>query len=150
MVDPAVRRARADDARELETLEGRARAGLEEMRGGARLLDEYPPIGSGWADVIDSPSWRVLVGEIDTVIVGYLALELPPGSRSAVVREVWVEPEARGLGFGDELLIEAIDLARAAGADAIDATALPGDRETKNLYERNGATARKIIVSKQL
>lgn len=150
MVDPAVRPARADDGAALETLERRARAGLETMRGGARLLDECPAIGPAWASLIDSASWRVLVGEIDAVIVGYLALELPLHSASAVVREVWVDPEARRLGFGDELLAQAIELARAAGAGALDATALPGDRETKNLYERNGATARKIIVSKQL
>ena len=32
----------------------------------------------------------------------------------------------------------------------VEGTALPGDRDTKNLYERAGITARKIIVSTRL
>jgi len=32
----------------------------------------------------------------------------------------------------------------------VEAEALPGDRETKNLYERAGITARNIVVSKRL
>ena len=60
--------------------------------------------------------------------------------------QVYVTPEARELGFGDGLLEAAIELARAQGAVAIEAEALPGDRETKNLYERAGVTARKLVV----
>jgi hypothetical protein len=32
----------------------------------------------------------------------------------------------------------------------LEGTALPGDRDTKNLYERAGVVARKIVVSKPL
>jgi len=54
------------------------------------------------------------------------------------------------VGFGDEMLAEAIAATLAAGGAVIESFALPGDRETKNLYERAGVTARKIIVSKRL
>ena len=63
-----------------------------------------------------------------------------------MVRQVYVEPEARELGFGDELLATALDIARARGCTALQATALPGDRLTKNLYERAGITTRKLTV----
>jgi hypothetical protein len=60
-----------------------------------------------------------------------------------------VAPEAREVGFGDVLLAEAIGAIRSSGGVCIESFALPGDRDTKNLYERAGVTARKIIVSKR-
>jgi ribosomal protein S18 acetylase RimI-like enzyme len=63
---------------------------------------------------------------------------------------VFVRVEARELGFGDELLAEAVETTRQAGGAVIESFALPGDSDTKNLYERAGVTARKLIVSKRL
>ena len=40
--------------------------------------------------------------------------------------------------------------AREQELTALDALALPGDRETKNLYERSGLVARLITVTKKL
>ena len=68
----------------------------------------------------------------------------------AHVDQVYVTPEARQLGFGDALLELAEGAGRAAGADFLEGHALPGDRETKNLYERAGITARLITVSRAL
>ena len=59
---------------------------------------------------------------------------------------MYVEPEARELGFGDDLLAMATAAARDRGCVALEATALPGDRMTKNLYERAGITTRKLTV----
>jgi ribosomal protein S18 acetylase RimI-like enzyme len=84
------------------------------------------------------------------VLVGYLQLEHCDHEDIGNVRQVWVEPDARELGFGDELLAAAIEHLRQHGATTIESFALPGDRDTKNLYERAGVTARKIIVSKRL
>ena len=67
-----------------------------------------------------------------------------------LIDEVYVSPEARELGFGDELLAIAIAAARERGARTLDALALPGDRNTKNLYERAGIKARLITVSTPL
>jgi GNAT superfamily N-acetyltransferase len=68
----------------------------------------------------------------------------------ARIDQVFVTPDARELGFGDTLVEVATDAARAAGATVIEGEALPGDRETKNLYERAGITARLITVSRRL
>jgi len=66
------------------------------------------------------------------------------------IRDVWVTPEARELGFGDALLAAVIDEARTTSAIGVEGEALPGDRHTKNLYERAGIVARLIVTYKAL
>ena len=150
-MDPIVRRAAPGDVGPLAVLEAEARAALVEARGGARWLDEHPAVGDGWAAAIASGGVFVAVldvGDGPGMVVGYLELvvELP------IVRvdQVYVTPDARELGFGDALLEAATEAATAAGARVLEGTALPGDRETKNLYERAGITARMITVSRAL
>jgi GNAT superfamily N-acetyltransferase len=137
-----IRPLEPDDVGEVAALEATARAALADQRGGAALLAEQPAVGD-WTGV--PTTW---VGTLDGLVVGYLQLLLR--GTVAEVRQVYVLPEARELGFGDALLEAASDAARAAGCRAIEGVALPGDRETKNLYERAGITARKIVVSKRL
>jgi len=81
-------------------------------------------------------------------VVGYLVLELD--LPIATVDQVYVLPDVRELGYGDALLEAATAAAVEAGAHVLEGTALPGDRDTKNLYERAGITARLIIVSRPL
>ncbi len=45
---------------------------------------------------------------------------------------------------------EAIEAGRRAGMRLLEGEALPGDRDTKNLYERAGIKARLITVSIEL
>jgi GNAT superfamily N-acetyltransferase len=142
-----VRRAVATDAAQLAELEGAARHHLIEQRGGAALLAEQPAVGD-WAAAIEDHSRWLGVAELDGFVVGYL--ELAFSGDIAVVRQVYVQPEARELGFGDGLLDAARTEALRHGCSALEGFALPGDRETKNLYERAGITARKIIVSTRL
>jgi GNAT superfamily N-acetyltransferase len=66
------------------------------------------------------------------------------------VDQVWVTPEARECGFGDELLATVIARAQERGAIAVEGESLPGDRQTKNLYERAGIVARLITTYKSL
>jgi GNAT superfamily N-acetyltransferase len=147
VIDPDVRSARPDDADALRLLEAEARAGLVAVRGGARWLEEHPPIESRWTQAIEQHD--VFVAELDgSVAVGYLLLELV--DEVAMVAQVYVTAEARQLGFGDALLDAATDRARHRGARLLEGHALPGDRETKNLYERAGITARLITVSRAL
>ena len=63
---------------------------------------------------------------------------------------MYVEQEARELGLGDTMVEHAIATVREAGLEGIESVALPGDRETKNLFERAGLTARLITVYKTL
>ena len=92
---------------------------------------------------------NVYVAVIDDVVVGYLVADLG-ADRVVRVDQVWVTPEARELGFGDGLLALAISDSRVNGALAVEGQALPGDRQTKNLYERAGIVARLITTFKWL
>ena len=144
-----VRPARPDDDAAIAQLEAEARAALVDTRGGNALLAEQPAVDD-WHSVIGSADRRVWVATIDDVVVGYLELVTPASGGTGVVRQVYVHPEAREVGFGDYLLAEAIAAIQQMGGAAVESFALPGDRDTKNLYERAGVTARKIIVSKRL
>jgi GNAT superfamily N-acetyltransferase len=145
VIDPLVRPATLEDAEQLRELEHEARAALVGQRGGDRWLDEHPLIGDRWPRV----SSDVYVGTIDEVVIGYIVADL---GDDGIVRidQVWVTPEARELGFGDALLAVAIDVARESGAVAVEGQALPGDRHTKNLYERAGIVARLITTFRRL
>jgi ribosomal protein S18 acetylase RimI-like enzyme len=93
---------------------------------------------------------EVYVGTIDDVVVAYIVAEL--GDDHIVrIDQVWVTPEARELGFGDELLATVMELSEGQrGAVAVEGQALPGDRHTKNLYERAGIVARLITTFRRL
>lgn len=142
-----VRPAQPGDTGVLGVLEREARDGLRDVRGGAALLAEQPPVDD-WGARLDDPATAVFVADLDGHVVGYL--ELAVRDATAEVRQVYVHPEARELGFGDDLLAAALDAGRAWGCTVIEGTALPGDRDTKNLYERAGITARKITLSRPL
>lgn len=144
MIDPIVRAARPSDAGELAALSTAARDALVDQRGGPRWLDEHPGTPDRAVVVDDGPA-TVLVADLDGLVVGYLVAIVD----GPIVRidEVYVRPEARELGFGDALLAEALEVGRRAGVTLVEGEALPGDRTGKNLFERAGITARKIIVS---
>jgi ribosomal protein S18 acetylase RimI-like enzyme len=146
MIDPVIRSLGPADLEQLAELQDEARAALSDQRGGTRWLDEHTD--RQWERRPDAVT--VIVGELDGVLTGYLLLEHVPGAVVASVEEVFVAEWARHLGYGDGLLAEAVARATAAGAAYLEATALPGDRETKNLYERAGITARAITVSTAL
>ena len=147
MIDPVVRRATAADAAPLGELEREARAALVGQRGGERWLVEHPASDGGWGR--QSSDADVFVGVIDDVVIGYLVASV---GDDAILRidQVWVTPQARELGFGDELLAQAIENGRSVGAIAVEGQALPGDRHTKNLYERAGIVARLITTYRPL
>ncbi len=149
MIDPTVRRCGGGETEiaDLVLLELEARAALVDQRGGARWLVEHPIVGDGWNDRCrESDVW---LAHIDDVVVGYMVADL--GSDHIVrIDQVWVTPQARELGFGDGLLAAAIESARERGAVAVEGQALPGDRQTKNLYERAGIVARLITTYREL
>ena len=147
MIDPTVRLATAADADQLSELELEARAALIGQRGGDRWLVEHPPIDGAWSQRLDDAD--VFVGSIDDVVIAYLIAAVGD-DKILRVDQVWVTPEARELGFGDALLETAIDHGRRHGAIAVEGEALPGDRHTKNLYERAGIVARLITTYRSL
>ena len=66
------------------------------------------------------------------------------------IEGVFVHPDAREVGCGDALVDEARNVAKERGGRRLEAIALPGDRETKNLYERAAITAKAITVAVDL
>ena len=138
----------SQDVDVLVLLESEARLSLKEFRGADRLAIEVPEIGSRWSQVLTDGAMFVLVGCIDSVVMGYLiARKL---DQLATIEQVFVTNDARNLGVGDALVSATLSWAREQNLTALDALALPGDRETKNLYERSGLVARLITVTKKL
>lgn len=142
MIDPVVRDAERRDVPELIWLEGIAREHLPGQRGGDLWLARRPAESPSWASV---DAGDVVVGVIDDVGVGYLRFHVDDGV--LYVDDVFVHPGAREVGLGDALLAAAIERGAARGATRIEAEALPGDRDTKNLYERAAITAKRITLS---
>ncbi|MFW2332588.1 GNAT family N-acetyltransferase [Ilumatobacter sp.] len=146
MIDPEVRPAAPGDSEQLQWLEAEAREALTDQRGGGRWLTTHPARAEHWPGVIDSDV--VHVAHIDGVVVGYLVLVVD--DVVAIVDDVYVSPQARELGFGDALLDAGIESARERGCALLEGASLPGDRNTKNLYERAGIKARLITVSTEI
>ena len=138
----------SQDVDVLVLLESEARLSLKEFRGADRLAIEVPEIGSRWPQVLTDGAMFVLVGCIDSVVMGYLIAR--KFDQLATIEQVFVTHDARNLGVGDALVSATLSWAREQNLTALDALALPGDRETKNLYERSGLVARLITVTKKL
>ncbi|MGD9702652.1 MAG: N-acetyltransferase family protein [Acidimicrobiia bacterium] len=148
-MDVAARLARSSDAPAIATLEADARLSLAEQRGGPeRLAGCTPGDAAAWAQRADDPDWHVVVGTLDDVVVAYAAARTR--HEVATVTQLYVEPGARDVGIGEALIEELLAWAPTTGAKALEATALPGDRQTKNLFERFGMKARAITVSRRL
>ena len=149
-IDPTVRPAHIVDTPVLLDLDAQYRNLLLDQRGGIAWLAEHVPLVTlPPQDVVESS----FVGEIDGAVIGFLRGTvdfIPTRGMVYTVDRVFVVEQARQLGFGDALLAAAMELAVSTQCVAIEANALPGDRETKNLYERAGITARNIIVSRPL
>lgn len=146
------RRASESDCEVLEVLESEARANLDHFRGGIRLGDEFELVGKRWASVIADSSTNTFVAGVDETVMGYLAAKLSQtkSGKIATIEQVFVTKDARNIGIGDALVSATIAWARTESLVALDGFALPGDRETKNLFERSGLVARLITVTTDL
>lgn len=107
----------------------------------------------GLAPYVAGGEAAAYVGTIDGVPVGVATVRvdgLRDGGRLAVVDELFVESEARGVGVGEALMDAVVDFAEAHRCLGIDAVVLPGNREAKNFFETFGLTARAIVVHRSL
>lgn len=150
----AVRAATHEDIDQLAEAHRHGQAAVADARGGALdtlLKGRAEPIGESFANDIDADGVHVDVGLGDGVFVGYCVMSiraLRNEDTLAVVTDLWVHPEARGVGVGYALMRNAADRAQELGCVGIDARALPGDRATKNFFESFGLVARAIEVNK--
>jgi GNAT superfamily N-acetyltransferase len=132
------------------------RAELRTQRGGPlwALREAAPePVEAMVRELLARADALVAVGTIGDAVVGYgtVALEtLRDGARLGVIGELFVEADARAVGVGEAIAGQLIAFCEDAGCVGIDATALPGHREAKNFFERNGFTARALTMHKRL
>jgi GNAT superfamily N-acetyltransferase len=145
----AARRAEPGDAQRVAELASEAAAGVASQRGGALYLDGLMPFAS--AD-LDRPDVLTVAGTIDDVVVGYAVVRLRSAGEGVigVLDALFVEEAAREVGVGEAMMDLVIGWCGGHGCIGIDAVALPGDRATKNFFERFGLTARAIVVHRRL
>jgi ribosomal protein S18 acetylase RimI-like enzyme len=152
----AARPATPADVPTLVTLARALRAELRELRGGVlwETREAAPePLDAVFAELLTRGDACVIAGTIDGVTVGYGAVgveTLRDGTRLGVIRELFVEPEARAVGVGEAIAEQLVGFCTQQGCQGIDATALPGHRAAKNFFERAGFTARALTMHHRL
>ena len=144
--------ASIDDVTRLVELARSARLELGPMRGGV-LWETRDAVGeplevvfSAWISGSDA---LVVAGCIDDVIIGIGVVEIEPlrdGSLLGVIRELFVEEGARGVGVGEAMTNDLVRYCVERGCTGVDAHALPGHRATKNFFEDQGFTARALTM----
>ncbi|HUP85498.1 MAG TPA: GNAT family N-acetyltransferase [Acidimicrobiales bacterium] len=152
----AARPATPTDVPALAALAERAIAELAPTRGGAVFVareGRAEPLASTLGADVEDPSVCVLVGTIDATPVGYAVGRsevLRDGSTLGVITDLYVEAGGRSVGVGEAMMGSLLDFFREAGCAGVDATALPGNRATKNFFEESGFTARLLVMHHRL
>jgi len=155
-VSVSVRRATREDVGFVSASHRIAHEAIQDSRGGAldTLLHGRPdPLEEAWDAHVADAGYALLIGEVDGTSVGYSAIErqdLPNGTAIALITDLWVHSQARGVGVGAALMHEIEQVASQWGATGLDSRALPGDRVTKNFFESFGLVARAIHVHRSL
>ena len=130
------------------------RAELRSSRGGTlwETREARPePLDDAVVELSNRDDALVVVGTTEEAVVGYGIARwevLRDGTRLGVIEEIYVEPEARAVGVGELLVEQLVAFCTDAGCVGVDATALPGDRQAKNFFERAGFTARSLVMHK--
>lgn len=106
-----------------------------------QLSASAPPLdAAALTAIVAARASTVLVARVDGRIAGTLTLAMfpiPTGLR-AWIEDVVVDSSARGHGVGKALTLEALDIARKAGARTVDLTTRPSRVAAGHLYERVG------------
>lgn len=151
-MEETARPARPGDLPVLVHLAEACVAELAPARGGAIWAGREArpvPAGPSLERDLTRDDARVVVGEVDGIVVGYAVVQAEPlrgGETLGLVSDLYVAPDFRCLGVGEVMLGEVLRWAEAHGCCGVDAVALPGMRETKNFFESFGLVARAILV----
>lgn len=122
------------------------------MRGGGMWSRREARADAGteaYRALLDDPHAIVVVGTIDRVVIGYgvcVIEALRDGSRLGSIPELFVTPEARAVGVGEQILERLVAECRARSCTGVDTVALPGHRAAKNFFEGAGFTARALVM----
>lgn len=131
------------------------RVNLEGARGSELWLKRdavAEPLEPWIGAAIEDPCRLVQLGCIDDVplAVTLVVADQIGDSLVAVVRELYVTPDARGVGIGEAMMVAVMEWAAEQGCAGVDGYALPGDRATKNFFESFGLVARGIVVHRNI
>ena len=96
-----------------------------------------------------SPDVVCIAGGAGDTTFGLLSM-YEVGERGWFIDLLYVQPEARGVGIGSAMMEVAVAAVKQRGGQRLNAATLPGDRSTKNLFERHGLVAQMITVGKTL
>lgn len=147
--------SRADLPRIVELARGLRRE-IRDIRGGPLWATHEglaEPLDAAYGELLDDELAHLLVGTIDDAAIGFAAGRvdrLHDDSALGVILDLYVEPEARGIGVGEALVDELVDWFGGHGCVGVDAWALPGHRMTKNFFEGHGFVSRGIVVHRPL
>ncbi|MFV2039248.1 MAG: GNAT family N-acetyltransferase [Acidimicrobiales bacterium] len=131
------------------------RADVVAARGGRLWVEREAvsePLEGHIGEAIADERWLVQLGFIDRVPLGITLVETEKVAAGvlAVIRELYVTPEARGVGLGALMLDSVLTWAGTRECSGLDGYALPGDRATKNFFESFGLVARGIVVHRSI
>lgn len=110
------------------------------------------PIESSLAALLADADSMIVMGTIDRVPLGFLWMRIEDllpqaaGARVGVARLIFVEPEARGVGVGEQMITMVMTDFRSRGIRLFDSHVSPGHRLAKNFFESNGYSARRIVM----
>lgn len=104
-------------------------------------------------DDLQSDDHHVWVGTFHDSVVSYCYANYET-TRAGVglvrIVDLFVEPDARAVGVGEEIANAVVAWATERNAVGVDAPALPGMRHSKNFFETHGFVARLLIMHKRL
>ena len=110
------------------------------------------PAEAALREILAADDSLLLIGEIDHYPLGFLwarveaLLPQAAGDEVGVIRLIFTDPEARGVGVGDAMITQALAELRSRGLQYFDARVSPGHRHAKNFFESNGFSARLIVM----
>lgn len=155
MIHVATRSATRGDIPLMQQILGEAEDKIQKWRGSKVLWENRPPgsIAELLERCLERDDMLCLLGTLDDISVGIgLAAQakLANGDPIAKIQILYVLEGARSVGTGEAIMAELSAWAKTRGCVGIDATALPGDRNTKNFFESHGMSARALTLFKQL
>ena len=130
----------------------RARGGPLFVRRESGLIAKALLRPGGLDRLLADPRRHVLVGTVDGSVVGMAMGRIDEVGEASlgIVDALYVETQARGVGVGGALLQGLVSWFTTSGCGGVDVSALPGDRDMKNLLESSGFKARLITLHRTL
>lgn len=154
-MEETTRPATSDEIGTVVALLREGRAEIDGARGALLWLQRAAvaePLEAWIAAAIETPSRLVQLGYLDDVPLGVTLVVADKAGDSliAVVRELYVTPDARGVGLGEAMMNAVMQWAAQQRCAGVDGYAFPGDRATKNFFESFGLVARGIVVHRNI